>query len=514
MENKKLTGYPSIDKPWLKYYSEEAINAPLPECTLWQYLWENNKEYLFQTAITYYGKDITYACIFDEIKKYVASFVKLGIKKGDYVTIMSMQTPETIACIYALNYLGAVCNMVYVTLTQAELVRVLENTNSKALFVLDLDIEKINRIAESVEIPVITLSVNNSMPTVVKVLMGFKGKKTKIHNKVMQYKDFISLGKGETIPECEKDADAIAIIVYTSGTTGEPKGVMLSNRNVNTIALECQVTHCYPNPRGQTFLNAMPPFLGYGIAMMNLAFCSGIVQIILLSSNPDEIAKAVVKYKPNRIVYGPKLAEALIRNVKGDLSFLMEYAGGGEAISEENEKAINSFLPMHGANIKYTGGYGMSEAASAVCSQQNQIDEYKYRSVGIPYPPTNVKVVDTDTDKELEYNKIGELCFSTPSLMVGYYKNKQATDQVIKVDEKGTRWIHTGDLGYVDEDGFIFIKGRMKRIFTTFGSDGSMYKLFPQRIEEFISKMTEVLACGIVVKESPENRILPLLMLN
>ena len=101
MENKKLTGYPSIDKPWLKYYSEEAINAPLPECTLWQYLWENNKEYLFQTAITYYGKDITYACIFDEIKKYVASFVKLGIKKGDYVTIMSMQTPETIACIYA-----------------------------------------------------------------------------------------------------------------------------------------------------------------------------------------------------------------------------------------------------------------------------------------------------------------------------------------------------------------------------------------------------------------------------
>lgn len=221
---------------------------------------------------------------------------------------------------------------------------------------------------------------------------------------------------------------------------------------------------------------------------------------IILSPDPNEIAKSFVKFKSNRLVYGPRLADSIMRYAKGKLDFLIEFTGGGEAIALDKEQAINAFLHEHNAPAKYTTGYGMTEAASAIAFNLNHA--YKPGSAGIPLPTTTVKILDDEIEQP--YNAIGELCFSTPSIMQGYYKNPQATAEVLESDSDGIVWLHTGDLGYVDEDGFIFVTGRMKRIYTVFGKDKNLYKLFPQRIEEFVASLSEVDSCAVTVREDPE----------
>lgn len=497
MDKKKLTGYASVDKPWLKYYTEEAINAQLPECSMYQYAYNSNKDFLNECCFQYYGRKIGYKDVFSDIIKTAKAFKEMGIGNGDIVTIMSMHTPETIISIYALNYLGAVANMVYMTLSENEIVNYISNTNSKAFIVLDIAIEKALKIKDAISIPIILLSISDSMPMVPKIIIGLKKKAPQ--NDLVKFRNLIAKQTGEITFEAVSDSERTAIIVYTSGTTGSPKGVMLSNCCVNSIAFSCSLTD-KNYQRGEKYLQPIPPFLGFGITMAHLGVSLGLTTQLVLTPDPDEIAKEFLKLKSNRMVYGPRLVDSIMKYVDGDLSHLIDFTGGGEAISIDKEKQINEFLKKHNAPAKYTTGYGMTESASAVTMNTNQI--YKIGSAGIPYTTVNVKVVDDG--EELKYNQIGELLFSGPSIMQGYYQNEPATKAAIEYDSNGLRWLHTGDLGYVDEDGFVFITGRLKRIFTVFGKDRNMYKLFPQRIEEFIAGLPNVNGCAVVVQEDEE----------
>jgi len=269
--NQQLTGYPSIDKPWLKYYSEEAINAKLPEMTMYQYAYNKNKEHMSSVCFEYFNKKIRFEYFFDSIKTVAANLVKMGISKGDIVTIMSMHTPETLITIYALNYIGAIANMVYMTISEKEVVEVINNTNSKAFFALDLVIEKVDVISKSIEIPIIVLSVSDSMPLYLKTVVSLKNRKKYSYirfAKLLQYTDYKNVKENT-------DNEATAIIVYTSGTTGEPKGVMLSNNCVNAIAFQCSLTD-KNYKRGETYLACIPPFLGFGITMTHLGISEGL----------------------------------------------------------------------------------------------------------------------------------------------------------------------------------------------------------------------------------------------
>ncbi len=494
MPNQNLTGYPSIDKPWLRYYSGEAISAKLPKCSMFEFAYENNKNYRDDICFEFYGNKIKHGEFFDKIIKATKAFKQMGINEGDIVTIMSMHTPETLISIYALNYIGAVANMIYMTLSEKEIINYINNTDSKAFLILDIAIDKALAIKDSISVPIILLSMSDSMSPIVKLLYSLK-KKTP-DNPFIKFNDFIKNQSAYKEFEPSSNSDATAIIVYTSGTTGSPKGVMLSNECINAIPFSCALTD-KNYKRKQTFLQPIPPFLGFGITMSHLGISLGQVTQLVLSPDPDEIAKSFIKLKSNRMVYGPRLTTSIIKYVKGDLSHLIDFTGGGEAIAIDKEKEINEFLEKRNANAKYTTGYGMTESASAITMNTNNI--YKIGSVGIPLPTANVKVVDEG--KELKITEIGELLFSGPSIMQGYYKNSDATNASIEYDSNGVRWLHTGDLGFVDEDGFVFITGRLKRIFTVFGSDKCMYKLFPQRIEEFVASLPSVKSCAVIVKK-------------
>ena len=503
-EEKVLTGYPSIDKPWLKYYSEEAINAPLPEKTLYQYIYDNNKNFLRNTALNYFGKKISYGTLFEDIEKAAKSFSAMGIQKGDIVTIMSMHTPETIYCIYALNRLGAVANMVYMTLSEQEIVSTVKTTESKVLVVLCVALEKINKVYDELGLEhVIVVTPSDSMKLAMRLGYKLKTKQRKLSEKYISYRNFIDMGNGSIdVQDAPYDKMAPAVIVYTSGSTGEPKGVVLSNYNLNAVAHQYKVSGMQFE-RGETFFNMLPPFVGFGVSVgMNLPLALGMEEIVWILPDKEKVAQGFNKYRPNHFVSGPAMLDEIMNTVKMQMKFLTTFAGGGESISVEKEEEVNRFLSSHGAKVKYVTGYGMTEFGATVCTGMNHV--YKLGTLGIPLPAVIVKIVNPETLEEVRYNEVGEILFSAPNTMLGYYKNEKATTEVKKKHLDGIVWLHTGDLGMVDQDGFVYFKGRIKRIYLTRTVDDMVYKIFPARVEELLEGHVDVSGCGTIAISDEE----------
>jgi len=496
---KQLTGYPSIDKPWMKYYSEEAINSPLPELTMYQYIWENNKDHLSDIALRYYGTKVTYEKLFESIQKAANAFYAMGVRAGDIVTIMSMHTPEAIYSIYGLNYIGAVANMVYMTLAEKEILHTLENTKSKLFLVLDAALERVDKIKDEISCPIVVLGVADSMPAHMKI--GYRLKAKPMQHGFLTWKGFLKQGAIE--PPMFTVHAAPAVIVYTSGTTGEPKGVVLSSDNINTLAFQFLISG-FKFGRRETYLDIIPTFLGYGIGMIATAINAGLDTTLWIQLKPELVASEMERLKPNHVEIGVAFIDAILDGTHGDLSQIINFAGGGGSISIEKEREINNFLRQHSAKTHFIMGYGMTEFASSVCN--NLHSATKEGSCGVPFPYANVKILQAETKQELTYGEIGEICFSAPNMMLGYYQNKVATDEVISCDEQGTRWLHTGDLGFIDKDGFLFIAGRIKRISYTRLDDGTVMRLFPQRVEEYLESLPYVEKCGVIVIEH-ETRI-------
>lgn len=496
MDNKMLIGYPSVDKPWLKYYSDEAEKAPFPKCTMYEYAYDKNCNSLDDIAFLYFGNEISFRSFFESIKITANAFASKGIRSGDNVTIMSMHTPETIISLYALNYLGAVANMAYMTLSSQEILESIKSTQSKMLLVLDVVIKKVMEIEKVLEIPIVVLSVADSMPEALQKRFPqnqlLSDERFLTWNKLLMQADTVGLHSPK------RDSESTAVIVYTSGTTGKPKGVMLTNDNINAVVHQLSLSSKNYH-RQETALFLLPLFYGFGLGMLHLSICVGLKSELWIEQSADKIVQEFLRFKPNRIVCGTSLIDAFLEGISGDLSFLYEFTSGGSIISAEKEKALNDLLESGKSIAKYTTGYGMTEFASVVTMNTNSVS--KFQSIGTPLIGVNVKIVDTQTGDELSFNETGEICFSAPNLMSGYYNNPEETEKTITVDSDGARWMHTGDLGYCDIDGFIFFTGRLKRIYTVRQKEGTLYKLFPQRIEELIEGISGVKRCAVIVRK-------------
>ena len=499
-EQKNLTGYPSIDKPWLKYYSEEAKTAPLPECSIFEYLWENNKDFPKDVAINYLGRKITYGELFKRIDQTAAAFAALGVRPKEIVTLALPSIPEAIYCVYALNRIGAVANMIHPLAGKQEVINYMNEVESRVAVLFDGTYRLLEGDLSATGLKhAVIVSAGESLPFGLKQLYGLKNKPPKLADAVpLTWRSFIKGGGGTPVPSVKKDVDETAIISHTGGTTGEPKGVMCSNRSIN--ALIYQIIRNFEYRRQETCLVVLPPFVNYSLVESIMAMLYiGFTVVLLPKYEPTMLCEYITKYKPYVIFSIPAYWEVLltIENAdSSDMSCLRYSIYGGESMSDETEIAINDMLRRFGARGKLLKGIGCTELMAAATSTYEGCNSIG--SVGVPLVWMNCKIVEPDTTRELTYGQEGEICFSGPTLMLGYYRNEEATDAVIRIHADGERWLHTGDLGYIDEDGVLFVTGRIKRIIMTKGRDGQITKLFPDRIEKAIAAHPAVRCCCVI----------------
>ncbi len=492
------------EKVWMKYYSEEARNAKAPQCKAFDYVLERNKDRLDEPALHYYGADISFKDLRRRVDAAARSFTALGVKPGDIVSFLSASIPETIAAVYALNKIGAAANTIDPRLDVKTISRMIKESGSKILFVIDIAFPKVEVMMEDIGQELIVVQSPYSSIPAVKRFFAKMLNRTKIpySKTVIKWTEFIRAGIGTRYTEAPYDGDALVAITYTGGTTGTPKGVMLTNDSMNAVALSfihCDVHREY----GDRFLGIIPIFAAYGMVCgMHMPLCMNTTLVPIPRFVPAEIGKLVRTYKPNHIISTPVFIELLLNSSevqKMDLSFLYTLACGGDSMNESLERRLNEFRKEHGMRFPLAQGYGMSELSAAASFCVNRV--YKAGSVGIPSLNLNVGIFDPETGKELGYKEIGEVCVTGDSMMKGYFNKPEETAHVMRKHDDGLTWIHSGDLGYMDEDGFLYIKGRIKRMITRF--DG--HKVFPINLESMIMERPDVHNCAVVGTDDMEH---------
>lgn len=490
-----MTGYPSIDKPWLKYYSEEAINTPLPQCTMYELIYNRNQDNLDRVALDYYGTKMTYAQMFQEIAHVACTLESSGVKKGDIVTICMMNSLETILLLFALNKIGAVANMVYGSSTPEELKKCILDTKSTLVFTLDIFQEKFLEFADTTEIrQMVVTCLSRSMTPLEKAAVGPMGLdqfSLPNHPKFFTWEQFFLPNNGNAAV-CH-DTEAAAVITYTGGTTGGSKGVILSNRAVVAVAVQYAEDGLR---RESTWVQSLPLFVAYGVTgSLMTPLAVGMTLIVRLTMT-DSILDLCKTFRPNHILYGPVQWEMLSdSNENLDLSYLVAPISGGDTLSPAVETKVNEFLQKNGCHYPIMNGYGMTEVGAAVAVNYQRA--HKLGSVGIPFVKNVIAAFDTESGKELKYGQEGELCICTPSMMTEYISNPEETDNIIRRHEDGKLWVHSGDLGYISEDGFVHISGRLKRYMLCI-AENVQKKVYSLDVEKVLLQYPKVSKCAVV----------------
>lgn len=497
-QTNRQTGYPSIDRPWLKYYNDNTYNLPSTNCSMYDYLYACNTSRMKYTALNYFGNKISFEQLFLNINKVANSLLSLGVKKGEIVSVCSLNFPETVYLIYAINKVGAICNMMGCTSSVKDIQEQLLKTESKYVFTVEMAYEKVKEAAENCLVDkIITLPIETSMPLALKVLVRNKQKFSQKH--AIKWIDFLK-SKSTAPGYASTSGEDIALIEYTGGSTGIPKGVALTNKNMNSyyesfhLANKVGITKYV---HGDSFLSIVPFFLAFGAsACCHGPLCHSMELILAPDPSPKESSKVILKMKPSHIVCGKLMIDELVKRLnveKVNVSFILSVFYGGEGIDrvwvEHNQKYLNEL----GMKAFIGNGYGMTETAATLLIEPQE------NARGL-LPLGNVEVMITNPDdcfNECGYDMEGELCISSDTIMLGYFKDDKETADCI-FEKNGKRWIKTHDLAMISKDGYVNITGRIKRIYHKLSPDNITVRVYPMRIETTISKESDVIKSAVV----------------
>lgn len=500
-----------IDAPWKKYYTEEELDIKIPNISMYNQVLRSAKENPDLIAYEYFGKKVTFKKFIKQVDTAAIAFKKMGIKKGSIVSIVLPNVPEALISVYALNKLGAIASMIHPLSSEGELKEKFISTNTTHLVMIDLYYKEIKRILQFTNIEkTIFVEASTSMNPFMRLF--YKISQIGKFEKYPKRKDFMSWNKfvktarfSKMVINSKFGKDTPAIILSSGGTSGKPKNVIIQNRAFVLLAVQAKKV-LKSLKVGDRCLTILPNFHGFGLGVcMHTPLSLGVTTILIPQFDAKKFDILFKKTKPNIVLGVPTLYEALVssNNVKNlDLSSLKYVICGGDFLSSSLENKLNKYLSDHNCLVQVTQGYGMSEVLSAVVIAHDDVN--KLGSVGIPLPGNYVKIIDPATRKSVPFNSVGEIVINTKAFMMGYLNNESETNDALQVHDDGHIWLHTGDLGCMDEDGFIFYKGRQKRMIVKSG-----YNIYPSQIEEVIEAHPAVLQCTVVGVPHPYKHEVP-----
>ncbi|MBQ3353430.1 acyl--CoA ligase [Candidatus Saccharibacteria bacterium] len=489
------------DKPWLEFYDREGISESIeyPDCSMVDMVLQSAEKWPDNTAYTYYGHKVTYKNFVKKIEKTARALKNYGVKEGDRVTICMPNTPEGITMVYAVNMVGAVCNMVHPLSSEKELEYYIKVAESKYVLVIDAVFDKIYKLRDTAQLErIIVVRPSDGLgflkQRMYKLLHVKKVRLPSNDSRVVLWEDFIANSyfyQGNYHEE--RGGEDLAVIMYSGGTTGAPKPVMLSNLNINAESL-CDATMIRQIVPGATVLSILPIFHCFGLGIcIHTPLCRGMGCILIPAFSHKEFAEIIKKNSPNFIVGVPTLFEALV-NTKlksNDLESVTAVICGGDALNQTLRDKVNDFLSRHGSSAKIRVGYGLTEGSGAVCLSPE--DTFKDGIIGVPFPDMDFKIVKNDTFNQLPPGEEGEICISGPLMMMGYLGDDAETAQAIRLHDDGKLWLHTGDIGYLGEDGLVYFAQRLKRIIISSG-----YNIYPTHLESVINSHEAVLTSTVI----------------
>ena len=487
---------------WYGHQNPEKWLPEYPEYSMYEHLRKGAEKYPNLTAVEFQGKKYTYKKLIENIEKVAKSLVAVGVKKGDAVSIVTPSTPQALFMIYAVNRIGAVANMIHPLLSTAEIQKFIEDTNSVAILTLDMIYPKFAKIKwnTSKEPKMILARIVDALPLYAKPVYASQNKLNLNFNPehdVIYWNDLIKLGKAQN-PKMTVDdgkADDNAVILYSGGTSGTPKGVMITNMNINSLAMHTYDIGGIEEVVGKKSLAVMPLFHGFGLVIcVHAMLCLGFHVFLLPKYDFQECSKLIFKKKINCIYGVPGLYEALIRYPKidtDDLSFMELLVCGGDKLPEKLQHRVNKLLKKGGAKVVLREAYGQTECVAGCSINPNW--DIRIGSAGISYPDVYFKIVKPDTQEELPNGEDGELCVSGPIVMKGYYKNEEATAKSLQRHADGRIWLHTGDMFSMDNDGYIYFRQRNSRILISGG-----YNIYATQVEDAVCTCPAVAQCCVV----------------
>ena len=499
---KDQTVLPSQGKPWLKYFPPEHVGKPMPQGSIYAYLKENAEEGPDYTSIHYYGFELNCQQLVEQIDRCADAFYGLGVRPGDVVSVCSVAIPETIYSIYALNKLGAVANMIDPRMDVESLRRIVDEAESSVIVIIDQAFTKLWRVLPDLELKhVIVESPSDSLPLLARTALNLNKDIKDIRNAIpygdgiISWKQFMRYAEGQRCVSAPVAPGDTAAITYTGGTTGTPKGVEITNLGLNSVAfslIHAGIAH----KKGDVFLDIIPVFTSYGIAVgMHTALCARLKNVLIPKFAPENLPKLIKRYRPQIMIGVPAFYEILTRSpeMKGlDMSFATMYISGGDTMNLSLERRLNEWFKGSGSLYPFSQGYGMSEVTSVAAFSLYDIS--REGSSGIPLLAATVSIFEPGTMNELPFGEEGEVCISGPTLMARYFRKPDETENVLRTHPDGTVWVHSGDIGWMDEDGFLYIVGRIKHIIVRF--DG--HKIFPIQIENMVTRHEKVAECAVI----------------
>ena len=433
------------------------------------------------------------------IRDTAKSLKSQGVKEGDTIAICMPNTPEAILMFYAANMVGAIVSLIHPLSAEKEIQNYINGSGATFLLSLDLVYDKVHNIVDNTCVKKIVIaSAGDSLKTIKKFLYKFKNRgtvpKIELTDDIMTWNEFLNYGydyQGEIA--CLKSSYDPAVILYSGGTSGDPKGILLSNMNFNALALSC---HKMIEQSGEkeSILAILPIFHGFGLGVcIHTTLCCGMRVVLIPNFSPKDFGSLLHKHKISIVCGVPSLFENLTKTKigKNDLSKLKCAISGGDFMSKDLKDKVDTYFHEHGSSAEVRVGYGLTEASAAICATPT--GEYRESSIGIPFPDTYTKIVRVGTHDEVPYGEDGEICISGPTVMMGYLNNLEETIQTLQIHEDGRTWLHTGDVGSMDKDGFIYFKQRVKRIIISNG-----YNLYPSYIETIINSHPDVFTSTVI----------------